>query len=493
MHGTESLLTQGLAPSYSFCMQEAGQILSQQQKAVMTPQLIQSLNLMALPLADLREKILEEAENNPALEILSDPAVVRESALPEKFSPDSGSAPAFSAVRSGGGEAADANRSFLEKVLSRQETLQEHLDTGLSEISLPPETGNLARLIIHNLDANGFHRCDPALLPGGGNPETLKAALQAVRSLDPPGCAASGPLESLAIQAEIFAGAPETGETGRKLFSVLASVFRTPEQIPLLQTEDPAALSRALKRKTGIALTESEAAQLPDFLRSLQPFPGRMYPSGSTADGTENRYITPDVLVRRKNGRFLVKINEEEIPVAGISPFFAGLGSDRTQDSSTHKFVRTSLKDAEWFLSSLKRRNRTILNVTRAIVLRQRDFFMRGPKFLHPMRLQEIAGDTDLHEATVSRAAAGKYLQCEWGIFPLKYFFSGKAGAGKTRPENGGGSKESVKEILRGMLAGTEKKTSDRELAEKLAAQGIRIARRTVAKYRAELESGFRR
>ncbi|MBO8450217.1 MAG: RNA polymerase sigma-54 factor, partial [Spirochaetes bacterium] len=199
------------------------------------------------------------------------------------------------------------------------------------------------------------------------------------------------------------------------------------------------------------------------------------------------------VLVRRKNGRFLVKINEEEIPVAGISPFFAGLGSDRTQDSSTRKFVRTSLKDAEWFLSSLKRRNRTILNVTRAIVLRQRDFFMRGPKFLHPMRLQEIAGDTDLHEATVSRAAAGKYLQCEWGIFPLKYFFSGKAGAGKTRPENGGGSKESVKEILRGMLAGTEKKTSDRELAEKLAAQGIRIARRTVAKYRAELESGFRR
>ena len=153
-------------------MQEAGQILSQQQKAVMTPQLIQSLNLMALPLADLREKILEEAENNPALEILSAPAVVRESALPEKFSPDSGSAPALSAVRSGGGDAADANRSFLEKVLSRQETLQEHLDTGLSEISLPPETGNLARLIIHNLDANGFHRCDPALLPGGGNPET---------------------------------------------------------------------------------------------------------------------------------------------------------------------------------------------------------------------------------------------------------------------------------------------------------------------------------
>jgi RNA polymerase sigma-54 factor len=462
----------------------------QEQRFRMSPQLFQSIELMTLPVMDLREKIAEELEKNPALEVLEDKGIV---SLDAAYSPKKEEEEYFEATSDSGfisrpsSEASDEHHKFIEGALARSETLQEHL---LRNLRLTPAGGGLRRiaeLIIQNLDENGFHKEPPDILLKGENPARIREALDLVRSLDPPGCATSDFRESLAVQARLLPGAPEGMEQAL-------------EYLELLERERFAEAARKLGR------SEDEIRFIFKRIQGdLTPFPGRGFSSGE-----ETRYVVPDIQVVTREGDFVIILNDEEIPVLGISPFFmkiaeqkktAGAGpaaesgiraragnSARAETKQVRDFARENIKEARWFIHSINQRNQTLLRVSRAIVEFQREFFAKGPKYLAPLTLRDIAQELGLHEATVSRTANGKYMQTEWGVFELRHFFtnsiSGMGSAGSRY------SKEGVKEIIRELITAENRRPSDQEIAESLARRGISLARRTVSKYRNELDLG---
>lgn len=482
--------------------------LVQQQRLSLSPQLVLSIKLMALPLADLRERIYEEAALNPALEILADPSIrPLPEAVPSATTADA-AAQAASDVASGqldlpdwsersdgttwgGDEASDEHRDFMEGVLTRSQTLQEHLMQQLSLCRIGKRVQELAEMIVQNLNSDGFHNIPltELLAPVAPVlPEDRDAALALVRQLDPPGCACTDFHESLIVQAELMRPAGRTDPALEKTVIILRDHFS------LLEKGRPDALARALAREEGasVQLTLDEADDVFAIIRSLEPFPGRLFDSAPPA------WVAPDVFVRRNDeGEFVLVMNEEEIPVLGVSPFFLDL--ERSPAGGEGRdFAHESLKEARWFIQSLHRRSLTILKVARVLLVRQKVFFERGPGHLIPLRLKDVAAETGLHEATISRATRGKYLQCEWGLFEMSRFFSGRVASipasggvsglsGGEGPITGDLSREAVKELIRTMIVESAKPLSDQKIADRLAEKGIKLARRTVAKYRSEL------
>jgi RNA polymerase sigma-54 factor len=197
--------------------------------------------------------------------------------------------------------------------------------------------------------------------------------------------------------------------------------------------------------------------------------------------------VVPDVQVIIKEGEFVIVLNDEEIPVLGINPFFMKI-SDGQDGKPARDFAKENIKEARWFIQSINQRNHTLLRVSRGIVEFQRNFFVKGPKYLAPLTLRDIAQELGVHEATVSRTANGKYMQTEWGIFELRHFFTNSiSGAGSNGSQY---SKEGVKEIIRELISAEDRRFSDQDIADQLATRGIPIKRRTVAKYRGELDLG---
>jgi RNA polymerase sigma-54 factor len=446
----------------------------QEQRFRMNPQLYQSIEMMVLPVVDLREKIGEELERNPALEVLEDKSTV---SLDAAYSPKKEEDDYFEASSDSGfisrfsGEAADEHHKFIEGVLARPETLQDHLLWNLRLTPTGERFRRIAELIIGNLDEDGFHKEPPDLLLKGEGPGEIQAALDLVRSLDPPGCATSDYRESLAVQARMLPGAP-------------GGMEQALEYLELMERGKFAAVSKKLGR------SEDEVRFIFKRIQEdLTPFPGRAFASGG-----ETRYVVPDLQVVNRDGDFVIILNHEEIPVLGISPFFMKIAARKKPDGSGAKaepkpvrdFARENIKEARWFIQSINQRNHTLLRVSRAIVEFQREFFTNGPKHLAPLTLRDIAGELGLHEATISRTANGKYMQTEWGIFELRYFFTNSIsgmGSGGSRY-----SKEGVKEIIRELITGEKRRFSDQEIVELLARRGVPLARRTVTKYRNELD-----
>jgi RNA polymerase sigma-54 factor len=444
------------------------QALIQEQRLKMSPQLFQSIKLMELPIMDLKEQIEEEVEKNPALEVLEEPGTV---SLDAAETPREEEA-YFEASSDSGfihrGMDADARHQFIEGAIARPETLQEHLLWQLALEPVDEEVRYTGELLIQNLDDDGFHKEDPENLLKNEKTKykmKLQEALAVVRSLDPPGTCTSGYRESLHIQARLLPDAPPGLEAALDYLKELEKgKFAEVAQI----------------------LNMSEEALRLCYYRiqeDLSPFPGRQFNSGET------RYAVPDVEVRQKEGEFVIILNNEEIPVLGISPFFMEVaGKKGPKGKAARDFVRENIREARWFMHSINQRNHTLLRVARAIVEFQRAFFMKGPKYLAPLTLRDIAQELAVHEATVSRTANGKYMQTEWGLYEIRYFFSNSiTGTGSTGSRF---SKEGVKEILKEIITGEQRRLSDQDLANILSQRGISLARRTVAKYRSELDLG---
>ncbi|GAB1433772.1 hypothetical protein MASR2M29_24150 [Spirochaetota bacterium] len=208
--------------------------------------------------------------------------------------------------------------------------------------------------------------------------------------------------------------------------------------------------------------------------------------------GEQIRYVIPDVQVRLKEGDFVIIINEEELPLIGISPLFSKMSSEQ-HGKETDAFVQANLQKARWFIRSIQLRSQTLYKVVVAIVEFQRAFFARGPKFLAPLTLKDIANQVKVHETTVSRIAGKKYVQTDWGIFELRYFFTNSISGSGSRGSRY--SKVAVKQIIKEIIENEAKIMSDQDITDKLARKGIKLARRTVAKYRSELnmDSSFGR
>jgi RNA polymerase sigma-54 factor len=436
----------------------------------MNHQLLQSLKVAELPVMELREKIQEEADRNPALEILEDRTTVSLDAVttPKKEEDEYFEVSSDSGFISKGGEAAaEERRRFIEGALSRPETLQEHLLWQLRLEPVDDEIRRLAELLIQNLDDDGFHKEPVNLLLKSEDPVQIERALKMIRGLDPAGTCTADYKESLRVQIDNLPDAPP----------------KITEALEYLELLERGKTELAAKK---LDCSEKEILEIFEIIKELSPFPGRVFASNDV------RYVIPDIQVIRQEGEFIIILNDVEIPILGLNPFFMEM-SAKKEDKSVRDFARENIKEARWFIDAINQRNHTLLRVSRTLVEFQRSFFTSGPKYLAPLTLRDIAGELGIHETTVSRTAHGKYMQTEWGIFEIRYFFSNSissAGSEKSKFSKGG-----VKELIRELISTENRKFTDREIVELLSKKGIILARNTVTKYRKEmgLDSSYKR
>ncbi len=432
----------------------------------MNPQLFQSIQLMAMPIQELKFKIQEELEKNPALEMIEDKSEISLEELKEKPTEEfeyfeNSSDPGY--PRSYNDEASDSKRKFMEGAIARPESLQDHLLWQLRLQPVPKQWFTIGELLIQNLDAEGFHRTPPETLVNPADLDVLPEVLNLIQSFEPMGTCTRDYIESLIIQARLSPNTPD------RTIELLENHFK------LLEKNKKAEIVKKMK------LDDSELQKILTFIKTLNPFPGRKF---SIEDTT---YVVPDLMVRMKEGEFVLILNDEEIPVLGVNSFYTSMLHEKKREADLKSFVRTNLKNARWFIRSIHQRNETLLKIARAIIEFQRDFFMKGPKHLIPLTLKDIAGEVGVHETTVSRISNAKYIQTEWGIYELKYFFTNSiSGAGSTGSRF---SKQGVKEIIREIIQEEEGRSlSDQKISGILKERGISLARRTVSKYRRELD-----
>jgi RNA polymerase sigma-54 factor len=459
-------------------------VLRQVQKLKMTPQLYQAVRLMALPLQELKVTIEEELEKNPALQVEEDRSTVSLDSLPAREGSGEGdwfdhtSDQGYS--RADAEAASDARRQFIEGALSQPESLQDHLLSQLALQPIPEEWIRIGELLIRNLDENGFHQ-EPleVLLAEPAERKILTKVLALIQGFDPVGTCVKDVKESLLVQIRHHPDPhPRAAELVENWLEALEK-------------------QRHREIEKGMRISEARLKEIAVFIRTLDPLPGRNFSRDVT------RYVLPDVQVTLHDGEFVIVLNDEMIPVLGINPVFEDMAKKKNEakDTKTRQFVTRTLQDARWFIRTIGQRNQTLLKVCRAVVEFQREFFLKGPKYLKPLTLKDVAGEIGVHEATVSRITSSKYMQTEWGIFSLKHFFSNSvAGTASAGPRF---SKEGVKEIIREIIAQEAARTgatktgglSDQKIVEILASKGVSLARRTVAKYRGELaiESSYQR
>jgi RNA polymerase sigma-54 factor len=449
-------------------LQSQKPVLRQEQQLRMTPQLYQAIRIMALPLAELRVTIEQELERNPALEVVEDSSVLslneadrRQGEEAEYFEDTSDSG----YIREHSGEdREDSKRRFIEGVVSRPETLHDHLLWQLRLQRLSPEEFQAGELLIRNLNDNGFH-IEPleALFPPEALP-TARKVMALIQAFDPVGTCTKDYHESLLVQiANHPAAVPGAYEV-------------VEHHLEALEREK----YKEIARKLHIGVAEVEAIKR--FLHELDPMPGRSF------SGEQPRYVVPDIRIKNQDGELHIVLNDEDIPVLGVNGFYEELAKDKQQlkQKKLKSFVNSSLQEARWFIRSVRQRNETLIKTCKSIVEFQREFFRKGPKYLVPLALKDIAKEIGVHEATVSRVTNGKYIQTEWGIFELKHFFSNSVAG--SAPGGGRFSKEGVKEMIKEIVGGESGKLTDEKIAAALAEKGVRIARRTIAKYRKELD-----
>ena len=463
-------------------MQIQRQSYVQEQRLRMNPQLYQSIKLMELPIVDLRERIEQELDSNPALEVLEDHSIV---SLDDSDNKNSSLSAEKEEVyeyfetssdpgRRNSQQASDEHRRFIEGALTRPETLQQHL---LWQLQLEPADAELrviAETLIQNLNDDGFHKEKPETLYAAVQSKLtiqewsarLPQAMELVRGLEPAGTCTADYRESLKVQIGLLPDA---------LGISPVSFEKVLDELELVERGKYAVLAKKLK------LDEEEVKIICEYIKKLSPFPGRSFAPADV------RYVVPDIRVVRDNNEFTIILNDEAFPVLGINQFFKEI-SGKANDAAARDFAREKTKEARLFINHLSQRNKTLIRVSNAILEFQRSFFINGPKYLAPLTLGDIAKELDVHETTISRTANGKYMQTEWGIFEIRYFFTNSisgTGSGGSRY-----SKESVKEIIKEIITAENRLLSDNDISAMLHQKGIALARRTVAKYRKELDMG---
>ncbi|MCX7026576.1 MAG: RNA polymerase factor sigma-54 [Spirochaetes bacterium] len=421
-----------------------------------------------MPVVELTELIQTELETNPALEVLEDSTEESLDTYAEDKTDKASDAwdnenADFSYGTPGGDE--DLKRKFIEGAISLPETLQEHLLAQFHLLFTSPELREVGEKLIQNLDEDGFHIISPVeLCPECGEKE-LKIALSLVQALDPQGACTKDYKESLLVQTSLYPEAPKGA------VEILMYHFEALEK------------GKYAEIRKALGLKEAQFEKILEFIKTLSPFPGRLYSTEKT------RYVVPDLAMRIEDNELVIELNGEIIPTLGINPFFSELSARKGSDKEASGFAKMNMEKAKFFISSIHQRNATLVKVARAIAKFQMPFFLDGPMAMQPLTLKDVAEEVGVHETTVSRIANGKYVQTEWGIFELRRFFTNAVAA--TISSAAQHSKESVKATLSEILEsdqGEGHALSDREIVDILRRRGIQIARRTVAKYRGELD-----
>ena len=458
----------------------------------LSQQQIMAMNLIAMGSLELREEILEKVDENPALEIKED-----------KFLGNTNSVHTGKTSRAGE-EAAEKYQNMLESAPDETETLQEHLLHQLNMINLPENEHRICKKLIENLDENGFFILAPVTLlepEKGDNENLLKKCIFTVQHFDPEGICCQNVTESLEIQAKLKQDAPKIalyilhGRLEMLKPPIAEKVFNKIEK----NIEENEKLSFWTQKADDIQLTKNDLSlenvkKSIEFIQNLEPFPAAGFKS------TQEHFVQPDVYVAKAENSENLKVvlSNQAIPVLKIAEDFKNEENSNLLSEKNKKTVKMQLKDAQIFLDTLNFREQVLLNAFRKLAEIQKDFFLNGPGHLAPLTQREFAKMINVHESTVSRMAESKFLRCEWGTFPIKYFFTKALASTKTKNEENEETKsvaenistDSVKieieKLLKTQKPG-EKKLSDQKIADILAEKGIKIARRTVSKYRTQL------
>lgn len=448
-----------------------------QQKLIMTPQLRQAIAILQLSSLELASMVEQELLENPALEI-DDPKEQTEEH--NMFSEDVlAKYNQWAEYLSDGqkGNIGQFDTWETENEISPYEylsdstiSLAEHLELQLDLAGVDRTMHAIGLFIIGCIDDNGYLRASiEEVARAVGQPEVMvERVLGVIQGFDPEGVGARSLSECLAIQIR------QRG-VNNKISEIIVREY----------LEDISkGRYRLIAEKLGCTLHEVQEAV--DFIRTLNPKPGQSY--GKSKSG----YILPDISIEKVNGQYLILVNDSMVPRLTVSSHFSRLA--RECDSETRRFIEGRINAAIWVVKSIEQRRRTLYSVMEAILEMQKDFFDKGPKHLKPLTMKKIADKIGIHESTVSRATANKYVATPHGIFSLRSFFlTGLAAASGDNI-----AVSSVKDAIKQLIDREDKANpySDQALAAILKTKGISVSRRTVAKYREEMRiaaSGKRR
>jgi RNA polymerase sigma-54 factor len=469
------------------------------QHLALTPQLQQSIRLLQLSTIELNQEVEQALADNPLLERDDDPLA---SAVRVK-SDGSIAGPAEAATPAGepeGGDAAapaDSGESGAEagsdqpldwgargegrgddedgprEWAGTTTTLKDHLLAQVSCTTASPRDRALVELLIDALDEDGYlHQPLEDLLAicpveAGLDLDELRMALRLLQSFDPPGVGARDVAECLTLQLEAM---ERTTPELRSAIPLARSIVS--EHLPLLAARDFLKLRRAL------GCNDDELRAAHHLIRTLQPHPGVAF------GDTRADYIIPDVFVRKVKSRWTAVLNPDVMPRLRVNQAYADIlkRSAKSGETSDRAQWTTRVQEARWLIRNIQQRFDTILRVSQAIVDRQHNFFTHGEIAMRPLVLREIADTVGLHESTISRVTANKYMATPLGVFELKYFF----GSHVATEAGGEASSTAIRALIKQLIGAedTRNPLSDSKLAELLGEQGIVVARRTVAKYR---------
>jgi RNA polymerase sigma-54 factor len=468
----------------------------QVQKLILAPALQQAIKLLPLTNLELIEVIDDELSQNPMIEIedeaqerkpkdsetvaAEEAGVKNKEGLLEGLSlestePKLSGEPGGDNVLAGFQEYLDdgfrphfsENREAvsLENTISRTASLWDHLNWQASLTFFDPEDRELSEKIIGDINEDGYlsSNVEEMARLNRTTPEKIDELRAKIKTFDPVGCGSRDLGEALLAQMDQL--------------QVQDEIVRTivAKHLPLLERSDYVQLARIL----GISM--AEVRERIDLLKTLDPTPGRKYTEERTS------YVVPDIFVTKEGEEWKIDLNDEGLPRLRISGYYRQLLAKAAEGQpEAYNFLKDRLKKALWFMRSLDQRNQTIHKVARFIVDRQKEFFEKGIDYIRPLTLMEIAQDIGVHESTVGRVVANKYMMTPRGVFSLKYFFH-KSLQGSYGEDV---SSLKVKDRIRKLVEaeGRDRPLSDIEIGDLLAREGLTIARRTVAKYRNQLK-----
>jgi RNA polymerase sigma-54 factor len=488
------------------------------QKQILAPRMIQSMEILQLPIAALQERIEKELQENPVLELKdgtpvsetetaetepeAEVAATNGTPVDDKFNPeaplkhdstDPGAELEFKRLealdrdwegafneeehrpsRAALDELGDRKLDAMQNIVERPQSLQDYLAEQLADLELTPEDRALALHIISFIDRTGHlgrrNEKDELLhvslleiattFDPPTTPERVENVLHMVQHLDPPGVGARDLRECLLLQVDD--DTPQRDLVRRIILDHLEDVAHN--RLP------------AIQKRTGADLEHIHEAI--EVVKHLNPKPGNQF----STEGT--RYVTPDVIIEKnEDGEYDIRLTDDWAPRLHIPKRHYLMYKNRDGDPQTREWLKKKLQSAEWLKDAIEQRRNTLEKVTRAIVGRQRAFLDNGPDHIEPLKMQQIADEVGVHVTTVSRAVDDKWVQTSRGVFPLKRFFVGAA----TNKETGELIPwEKVKAALLDMVQHEDKHNplSDEELESRLQSTGYPVKRRTVTKYR---------
>jgi RNA polymerase sigma-54 factor len=474
------------------------QRMTQTQQMVLAPRMIQSMEILQLPIMALQERIQQELQENPVLELKDSeegatnedgeplpaaeiqeaPDPANEELVIDETSDNELDFDRLEALsrdwddhfneehrpsRNGMDEEGDKKHEAMQNMASRPQSLQDYLNDQLSFLDVEPQLALLVRYLITHVDQRGWLTVPLDELarsyPQGATEAQVEEALKIIQKMDPPGVGARTLNECMLLQLT-----PETPH--RDVLKVLIQNHMEDIQHNRLP---------AIQRRTGFDLTVIKEAIA--ALSHLNPHPGSQFNVESIP------YVVPDIEVERtEDGEYSVRLIDDWLPSVYISRKSVEMYKDKSADAKTKEYLKKKITAAQWLLESIEQRRHTLEKVTKAIIKHQQAFLDKGPEFIVPLKMQQIAEQVGVHVTTVSRAVDDKWVQTPRGIFPLKRFFGG----GTQTLTGEEVAWEKIKQKLLELLDKEDKSNplSDEDLVTKLSEAGYPVARRTVTKYR---------